>query len=368
MQKIPFLDLPGQHEPLRAELDAAISKVVDKCDFIGGSAVREFEQAFAEYCGTRYCVGVSNGTDAIFLALHALGIGPGDEVITVPNTFIGTTAPILRTGATIRFVDCHPDTMNIDVSKIEAAITHRTRAIVPVHLYGQPADMAAIQSIARQHELIVVEDAAQAHGARLREKPVGSFGQAACFSFYPGKNLGAFGDAGAVVTDDEKIAARIRSLRDAGRSSKYEHVEDGYNHRLDTLQAAVLGVKLRHLPEWNRQRRRVAALYNELFHEQENITTVTEPPGYEGVYHLFVVQVPERDRVQQQLAEAGIATGIHYPLPLHLQPVYRDMQLAEGSFPVTEAAAKRLLSLPIFPGMTDEMVEYVADELIKAVS
>ena len=368
MQKIPFLDLPAQHAPLRAELDAAIQKVIDKCDFIGGNAVREFEAAFAEFCGTRYCVGVSNGTDAIFLALKALGIGPGDEVITVPNTFIGTSAPILRTGAHIRFVDCHPETMNIDVSKIEAAITHRTRAIVPVHLYGQPADMATINSIARQHDLIVVEDAAQAHGARLHGKPAGSFGRAACFSFYPGKNLGAFGDAGAVVTDDENVAARIRSLRDAGRSSKYEHTEDGYNHRLDTLQAAVLGVKLRYLPEWNQQRRQIAARYQELFAGQDNITTVTEPPGYEGVYHLFVVRVPQRDAVQKKLAEAGIDTGIHYPLPLHRQPVYADMHIARGRFPVTEAAAERLLSLPIFPGMTDTQVEYVAAELIKAVA
>ena len=366
--QVPFLDLPQQTEALRTEIDAAFDVILKRCDFVGGEAVRQFETAFAEFCGAQFTVGVSNGTDAIYLALRALGIGPGDEVITVPNTFIGTTAPITRTGARLRFVDVNPHTLNIDVQKIERAITPKTRAIVPVHLYGQPADMQAILHIAREHDLLVIEDAAQAHGARYRGKVVGGFGHMACFSFYPGKNLGAFGDAGAVVTNDEALAETVRILRDAGRISKYEHVEEGFNHRLDTLQAAALNIKLKRLPRWNQRRRDIAARYRGHFVEREAIQPVTEPAGFEGVYHLFVVQVPERDRVQKRLAEAGIQTGIHYPIPLHLQPAYRYLGYRQGDFPVAEAAAQRVLSLPIFPEMTDAMVDYVAEQLIRAVS
>ncbi len=365
--KVPFLDLPGQTETLRAEIDSAFDAILRRCDFVGGEAVRQFEQEFARYCDADHCVGVSNGTDAIYLALRALGIGPGDEVITTPNTFIGTTAPITRTGARVRFVDVNPLTLNIDVAQIEAAITPRTRAIMPVHLYGQPADMRAILDIARRHDLLVIEDAAQAHGARYQGRRAGSFGHAACFSFYPGKNLGAFGDAGAVVTSDAAVAEKIRVLRDAGRISKYEHAEEGFNHRLDTLQAAVLSIKLRRLDEWNRRRRAIADRYRQHFEKVEGIETVTEPPGFEGVYHLFVVQIPNRDRVRELLAQSGIATGIHYPLPLHLQPAYSYLPYEKGGFPVTESAAPRLLSLPIFPEMSDEMVDFVAQRLIEAV-
>lgn len=366
--EVPFLDLPGQYRRLKAEFDEAMSRVVERCDFVGGRAVGEFERAFAEYCGVKECAGVSNGTDAIYLALRALGVGPGDEVITVPNTFIGTTAPITRTGARLKFVDVDPDTLNMDTRQLEAAITHRTRAIVPVHLYGQPANMEAVLHHARQHDLFVVEDAAQAHGARYKGRPAGSFGHAACFSFYPGKNLGAFGDAGAVVSDRAEVIEKIRMLRDNGRISKYEHAEEGFNHRLDTLQAAVLGVKLRHLSDWNARRRKLAADYRRYFAAHEQIRPVKEPDGFEGVYHLFVVQVPNRDAVREKLHAAGISTGIHYPLPLHLQPAYRYLGIPKGQFPVTEAAAPALLSLPIFPEMTEAMVEYVAENLLKAVS
>ena len=365
--QVPFLDLPQQTENLRAELQEAMEPVLKRCDFVGGEAVQQFEKAFAEFCGVKYAVGVSNGTDAIYLALRAMGIGPGDEVITVPNTFIGTTAPISRTGARIRFVDVNPLTLNIDVQNIEKAITPNTRAIVPVHLYGQPADMQSILQTAREHDLLILEDAAQAHGARYRQKTVGGFGRMACFSFYPGKDLGAFGDAGAVVTNDETLAEKVRILRDAGRISKYEHIEEGYNHRLDTLQAAVLTVKLRHLSEWNRRRRDIAARYHAHFEGHEAIRPVAEPDGFEGVYHLYVVQVPQRERVRRHLADAGIQTGIHYPIPLHLQPAYRYLGYQPGDFPVAEEAAKNVLSLPIFPEMTDEMVDYVAEKLIRAV-
>lgn len=367
MQHVPFLDLPQQFQNLREEIEPAIHAVLEKCDFVGGQAVRDFENAFADFCGVKYGVAVSNGTDAIFLALAALGVGPGDEVITVPNTFIATAAPITRIGATIKFVDVRPDTMNMDVERLERAITHKTKAILPVHLYGQPADMDAILHIAKQHELLVIEDAAQAHGAMYRRRRTGSMGDAACFSFYPGKNLGAFGDAGAVVTNNEAVAARIRILRDNGRTGKYEHADPGYNHRMDTLQAAVLGVKLKHLVKWNARRREIAAQYHAHFAGNENIRTVAEMQGVECVYHLFVVCVPHRDQVRNKLQQAGIQTGIHYPIPLHLQPAYQHLPYEQGHFPISEELAPQLLSLPIFPEMTDEQVDYVAVNLKKAV-
>lgn len=365
---VPFLDLPQQTRRLHKEISHEIESLLNRCDFVGGESIRRFEEAFAEYCGTRYCAAVSNGTDAIYLALRALDIGPGDEVITVPNTFIGTTSPVSRAGAHLRFVDVNPHTMNIDVSHIEKAITHRTRAILPVHLYGQPADMQAILEIAHQHDLLVIEDAAQAHGARYFGRRVGGFGAAACFSFYPGKNLGAFGDAGAVVTNDKTVYDRIVLLRDAGRVSKYEHVEEGFNHRMDTLQAMVLLIKLRHLDDWNARRRAAAERYNQHFAGHEHIQLISEPEGFEGVYHLYVVQVPERDRVRARLADMGIQTGIHYPIPLHLQQAYRYLGYRQGAFPVTETAAPRLLSLPIFPEITDEQVDYVADCLKRVLA
>ncbi len=364
---IPFLDLKAQYAQIKTEIDAAVSAVFEKCDFVGGDAISAFEKDYAEFCQTKHCAGVSCGTDAIYLTLEALGVGLGDEVITTANTFIGTTMPISRTGASIKFVDINPKTLNIDVSQIERTITHRTKAIIPVHLFGQPAEMDYILKIARAHDLLVIEDAAQAHGAKYKGRTVGSLGHAGVFSFYPAKNLGASGDAGGIVTNDSEMDKRIRLMRDCGRSSKTEHSEEGPNHRMDTIQAAVLHVKLKHLDEWNAARRRIAGRYESLFSDHEQIQTVYEPEGVEGVYHLFVVQVKNRDKVKEKLAEVGVPTAVHYPIPLHLQPAYRRLEHEKGDFPVTEAVCERCLSLPIYPEMTDEMVDYVAKNLIKAV-
>lgn len=366
--QIPFLDLKAQYRTIKAEIDEAMQRVIENCDFVGGAAVDEFEKNFADFCQTPYAVGVSNGADALYLALKALGIGPKDEVITVPNTFIATASAISRTGAVIRFVDVDPATLEMDVTQLERAITHRTRAIMPVHLYGQMPEMNAILAIAEQHQLYVIEDAAQAHGAKYHGKVAGSMGIASCFSFYPGKNLGAYGDGGAVVTRNEELANRMRQLRDQGRVSKYEHLMIGYNHRLDTLQAAVLNVKLRHLPAWNARRREIAVLYRSYLQGCKSVQLTREPEGQEGVYHLFVVQVAERETVQNRLKASGVATGIHYPLPLHLQPAYQHLGLKRGSFPVSEAAAEKVLSLPMYAEMTNAMVEHVAGSLRSAVS
>ncbi|RIK67022.1 erythromycin biosynthesis sensory transduction protein eryC1 [candidate division KSB1 bacterium] len=366
--QIPFLDLKAQYRTIKAEVDEAMQRVVENCDFVGGAAVDEFEKNFANFCQAPYAVGVSNGADALYLALKALGIGPKDEVITVPNTFIATASAISRTGAAIRFVDVDSATLEMDVTQLERAITHRTKAIMPVHLYGQMPEMNTILAMAEQHQLYVIEDAAQAHGAKYHGRVAGSMGVAACFSFYPGKNLGAYGDGGVVVTRDEELANRMRQLRDQGRVSKYEHLMIGYNHRLDTLQAAVLDVKLRHLPAWNARRREIAALYRSYLHDYKNVQVMREPEGQEGVYHLFVVQVAQREAVQNRLKASGIATGIHYPLPLHLQPAYQHLGLKRGSFPVSEAAAEKVLSLPMYAEMTNAMVEHVASSLRSAVS
>lgn len=366
--QIPFLDLKAQYRTIKAEVDEAMQRVVENCDFVGGAAVEEFEKNFADFCQTPYAVGVSNGADALYLALKTLDIGPKDEVITVPNTFIATASAISRTGAAIRFVDVDPATLEMNVTQLEHAINHRTKAIMPVHLYGQMPEMNAVLAIAEQHQLYVIEDAAQAHGAKYHGKVAGSMGIAACFSFYPGKNLGAYGDGGAVVTRDAALANRMRHLRDQGRESKYEHLMIGYNHRLDTLQAAVLNVKLRHLPAWNARRREIAMLYRSYLHDCKNVQVPREPEGQEGVYHLFVVQVAQREAVQNRLKTSGIATGIHYPLPLHLQPAYQHLGLKRGSFPVSEAAAEKVLSLPMYAEMTNAMVEHVASSLRSAVS
>ena len=363
---IPLVDLKAQYASIKPEIDLAIQHVLEETDFIGGSAVREFEAAFASYCGTRTVVGLANGTDALQIALLACGIGDDDEVITAVNTFIATSEAITAAGARPVFVDSDPHTYTIDVRKIEERITPRTKAIIPVHLYGQPAAMDVINEIATRHRLVVVEDAAQAHGARYKVKTVGNLGRLACFSFYPGKNLGAYGDAGAIATNDEELANKIRMLANHGRLKKYEHEMEGYNSRLDTLQAAILLVKLRHLKEWTERRQHIASRYTLLLSAAKEIVTPTRHPDATHVFHLYVVRVQQRDRVQQILKEAGIATGIHYPIPLHQQPAYRHLGLPVGSYPVAERYAGELLSLPMYPELTDDQVGFISETLVKA--
>jgi dTDP-4-amino-4,6-dideoxygalactose transaminase len=356
---IPLVDLKAQYTALRPEIDAAIARVIANSSFIMGPEVRAFEEAFAAWCQARYAVGVSSGTAAIELTLRALGVGPGDEVITTPFTFIATAEAISAVGAAPVFADIQAATYNLDPAAVEAAITPRTRALLPVHLYGQPADMPALAAIAQRHGLFLIEDAAQAHGAEIEGRRVGSLGHAACFSFYPGKNLGAYGDGGAVTTDDEALAGRLRKLRDHGRVSKYVHDEIGYGHRLDALQAAILAAKLPHLDAANAARRRLAARYRELLADT-NLVLPFVPDGVTPVWHLYVVRTPRRDDVLASLKAQNIEAGIHYPLPLHLQPAYRGLGLGPGSFPVAEAAAQQVLSLPLFPEMTDEQQKRVA--------
>jgi len=356
---VPFVDLKAQYAALKPEIDSAIQAVVARCDFILGQAVSEFEAEFARFCGVRHAIGVGNGTDALRLGLLAAGIGPGDEVITAANTFIATTEAISQTGAAFRLVDVDERTYNLNPALLEDAITPRTKAILPVHLYGQPADMDPILDVARRHNLVVVEDACQAHGARYKGRRAGSMGHLAAFSFYPAKNLGAYGDAGAVVTDDEALAHRLDLLRNHGQKSKYEHVMEGYCSRLDTLQAAVLRVKLRHLDAWNARRRQVAAWYNERLAD----LPVVRPhvmPGAEHVYHLYVIRTERRDALREFLAARGIGTGMHYPIPLPLTEAYAGLGFRRGQFPVTERLAGEILSLPMFAEMTEAQVDEAA--------
>ncbi len=361
--EIPFVDLKAQYRQLKDEVDPAVLAVMQRGDFVLGGAVTEFEREFAEYCHVEHCVGVDSGYSALELMIRAYDIGPGDEVITAANTFIATTLAISNTGATPVLVDCDPQTYNIDASKIEAAITPRTKAIMPVHLYGQAADMDAIVGIARKHGLLVFEDAAQASGARYKGRRAGSLGDAAAFSFYPGKNLGAYGDGGAVTTNDAAIAEKIRLLRNIGQKVKYYHEVKGYNHRLDTIQAAVLRVKLPYLDGWNASRRRAAATYAEMLAGLPIVAPETADYA-EHIFHLFVVRVSGgREALMDRLKEAGIATGLHYPIPIHLQPAYVELGYKRGDFPVTEAYADEILSLPIFPELDDEKVAYVANAI-----
>ncbi|RME80914.1 MAG: DegT/DnrJ/EryC1/StrS family aminotransferase [Caldilineae bacterium] len=359
---IPLVDLKAQYHSIQDEIDAAIRRVIDNTAFIMGREVAAFEEAFADYCGVRHAVGVSSGTGALFLTLLGYGIGPGDEVITTPFTFFATGEAISQVGARPVFVDIDPVTYNIDPARIEAAITPHTRAIMPVHLYGQPAAMEEINEIARRHDLLVIEDAAQAHGSLYRGRRAGSLGHAACFSFYPSKNLGCYGDGGAVVTDDDELADRVRRLRDHGRINKYEHGELGYGHRLDGMQAAILSAKLPHLDEWNEGRRDRAARYARLLADMP-VVTPEHLPDTTPVYHCYVVRVPDRDRVLQALKEAGIGAGVHYPIPLHLQPAYRFLELEEGSFPVAERMAREVISLPMYAELSDEQ----QDEVVAAI-
>lgn len=356
--KVPLVDLAAQYAAIHPEVDQAIQAVLDATDFIMGPAVKQFETDFAAYCGAGYCVGVASGTAALELVLRAVGVGPGHEVITVAHTFIATAEAISAVGAGPVFVDIDPCTYNMDPSRLAAAITPATRAIVPVHIYGQPADMDGIRAVAAAHKLVVIEDAAQAHGAIWNGIAAGGLGDAACFSFYPGKNLGAYGDAGAVVTNDAAIAEQVRLLRNHGRRSKYLHEVKGYGERLDTLQAAVLAAKLPHLPAWTAARRRLAARYDELLAdlpvERPVVATAAEP-----VWHLYVLRYGQRDALLEHLNRNGIGAGVHYPVPLHLQPAYADLGYQPGALPVTETVAMTCLSLPIYPEMTDAQQDRV---------
>jgi dTDP-4-amino-4,6-dideoxygalactose transaminase len=387
---IPFLDLVTPHRELEEELVAAFREALRSAAFIGGPQVEGFEREFAEYCGTKYCVGVANGTDAVRFALMAAGVGPGDAVVTVSHTFIATVEAISQAGAATEFVDIDERTYCMSpqslseylkqCSKENATgrpIGRRTgkpiKAIVPVHLYGQVADMDAILTIARQHGLLVIEDACQAQGAEYQStsggwRRAGSFGKAGAFSFYPGKNLGACGEAGAVTTDDEQVARTIKILREHGQIQKYYHDLEGYNGRLDAIQAAFLRIKLRRLEGWNGHRKASAAKYNELLAKIPGIVTPFEPANSKGVYHLYVIRTHDRDALGDQLKAAGIHTGLHYPLPVHLQKCYRSWGYQSGSLPVTEKSAGEILSLPMFPGLTGEQQEQVANGIETFVS
>jgi len=358
--KVPFLDLQAQYRALAPEIQAVIEPVMQAAAFVMGPALGEFERNFAAYCGVRECVGVASGCDALLWALMGCGIGSGDEVITVANTYIATALAISFAGAKPVLVDCLEDSYEIDPEAVRKAITRKTKAIVPVHLYGQAADMDAILNIAREHDLKVIEDAAQAHGALYKGRPCGSIGDAGCFSFYPGKNLGAYGDGGAVVTNDVELAHKIRMFRNYGQSEKYVHETFGWNSRLDSLQAAILNLKLKYLDQWNAARRRHAESYRRGLAGLP-VWLPTEMPGNRHVYHLFVVRVPRRDDLLSFLREREVYCGLHYPIPIHLQRAYRQLGYGPGSFPRAEALAKEILSLPMFPEMTDEQIAFVCD-------
>ena len=365
--KLPLVDLKAQHASIAAEVQAALDRVMANTDFILGADVAAFEEEFARYCEAEQCVGLDSGMSALELGMRAMGIGPGDEVITPAGSFIASSSAISFTGATPVWVDVDAATYNIDPDLIEAAITPRTKAIMAVHLYGQPADMDAILEVGRKHGLPVIEDACQSHGARYKGRRTGSMGAFAAFSFYPAKNLGAYGDAGALTTNDAELAEKVRMMRNYGQREKYDHVYLAWNRRLDTIQAAVLRVKLRHLDRWNASRRTIASLYDELL-KDAGVTLPRTSPDVEHVYHLYVVQVEGRDKVQQELSAQGVGSGIHYPVPIHLQEAYRAAGFGRGSFPVTESAAERVLSLPMYPELTEEGVRRVAAALGHAVS
>ena len=360
--KIPFADLKSLHAEIEEDLTEVFRRVLGNSSFVLGPEVQRFEEEFAAYVGTSHCVAVNTGTAAIHLVLASLGVGPGDEVITVPHTFIATAEAITAVGATPVFIDIDPISFNMDPALLEAAITSKTRAIMPVHLYGQTADMDPILEIAGRHGIPVIEDACQAHGAEYKGKRAGSLGVAGCFSFYPGKNLGACGEGGAVTTNDADLAHRIRMWRDHGSSKRYEHVFPGLNMRMEGLQGGFLSVKLKHLDRWNDQRREAAAAYSKAL-AGTGIEIPTEMPYGRHVYHLYVIQSDTRETLRQQLTDANIESGLHYPTPLHLQEAYRSLGYERGAFPVTERVTSRILSLPMYPGIPVESVKRVVSEL-----
>jgi len=361
MKKITFVDLKAQYYSIKEEIDQAISDVIETSAFIGGKFAKAFEGNFGNYIGVKNCIGVGNGTDALYIALRTLGVSEGDEVITVANSFIATSEAITMAGAKVVFVDCDKHTYNLDVDKIENVISPKTKAIVPVHLYGQPVDMDRINDIAKEHELFVVEDAAQAHGAEYQGERIGTIGDMACFSFFPGKNLGAYGDAGAIVTNNDELARKARMFANHGRIEKYNHEFEGTNSRLDGLQAAILDVKLKHLDKWIERRKAIAKMYDAAL--KDIVITPSVLPDVKHVYHLYVIRIKDRDRVKELLADKGIATGIHYPIPLPFLKAYSYLGHKPTDFPVAYSMKDAILSLPIYGDMTDEQVEYVIANL-----
>ncbi|MGZ8848358.1 MAG: DegT/DnrJ/EryC1/StrS family aminotransferase [Pyrinomonadaceae bacterium] len=357
---VPFVDLKAQYQSIKTEVDAAIARVIENTAFIQGREVAAFETAFANYVSANFCVAVNSGTAAIQLALMACGIQAGDEVIVPSYSFFATAEAVSILGAKPVFVDIDGTAYNIAVSELESAITTRTRAIIPVHLYGQPADLDPILAIAARHNLHVIEDAAQAHGAEYKGRRVGALGKAGCFSFYPSKNLGAYGEAGAIVTNDEGLAQQVRLLRDHGSSSKYQHEIVGYNFRMEEIQAAVLNVKLPHLDRWNNLRRAHATSYGELL-TGANLVLPREMDYARHVYHVYAIQSERRDELQRELSAAGVQTGIHYPIPIHLQPAYKSLGYQRGQLPATEALCERVLSLPMFPELTETQQRHIAE-------
>jgi dTDP-4-amino-4,6-dideoxygalactose transaminase len=360
---VPFLDLKAQYKAIKDEVHAAINDVMENTAFAGGPFVAKFEQEFAKFCDCKHAVGVGNGTDALWLSLIALGIKPGDEVITVPNTFIATAEAISLAGAKPVFVDILEETNNMNPALIEAAITKKTKAIIPVHLFGQPADMDPIMTIAGKHGLYVIEDACQAHGAEYKGKKAGSIGNTGAFSFYPGKNLGAYGEAGAVVTNDDAIVEKMRMFRDHGQAKKYYHGMIGWNARMDGIQGAVLHVKLKYLQGWNDSRRKNAQQYSELLSAVKDVMPPRQAEYAKHIYHIYAIRIKQREKLMAHLTAKGIACGIHYPIPLHLQDAYRFLNLGVGSFPIAEKCAAEYLSLPMYPELTSEQINYVAKEI-----
>jgi len=362
MDRVPYLDLQAQCDSIRTEVLTALEDICESTSFAQGPATSEFEARFAAYCGVDHCVSLNSGTSALHVALRCLNLGPGDEIVTVSMTFIATAWAISYVGATPVFVDVDPIRRTMDPVKLEAAITPRTKAIIPVHLYGMPTEMDRIMAIAERHGLPVIEDAAQAHGAKYRGKRVGQFGQIACFSFYPSKNLGAYGEGGALITSDASIAQRARSLRDHAQSQKYLHDEIGYNYRMDSFQAAVLSIKLKHLDEWNTARIDLARYYAELL-KDSSYKLPAHVSDSECVWHCYVIETPQRDRVRSALQDAGIQTAVHYPVPVHLQKPYAHLGYQPGDLPVTEALCEQCLSLPIYPELSKEKISRVASAL-----
>jgi len=374
--KVPFIDLKAQYETIKDEINEAIQQVLDSCAFAGGPFVEKFEKEFADFCQCKYAIGVGSGTEALWLSLLALGIGPGDEVITVPNTFIATAEAISFCGATPAFVDIDEQTYNMDPAKLSDYLKMRLqpptsnlkprpmpKAVIPVHLFGQTADMDPIMEVAKKYGLLVVEDACQAHGAEYKGRRAGSIGNAGCFSFYPGKNLGAYGEAGAIVTNDAELVKNIRMLRDHGQAKKYYHTMIGWNARMDGLQGAILSVKLRHLEEWNEARRKNAKLYDELLIDLDGITIPQEADYAKHVYHIYAIRTKNRDALISALAEKDIHYGIHYPVPVNLQEAYRSLELQKSSFPIAEKCANEVVSLPMFPEIAEEQITHVVNTI-----